>query len=119
MIRARSRGGFTLAEVVIALVVMQIGLAAALGMLALAQRHIRRAKALEVAGSVAAGLADSLWQTDSAAAGFCERSGVTARWAPSARGLRLEVVSSAGDTIRFEGPLPVAFDDVGAGGDAG
>ena len=105
MSRVRFTAGFTLAEVVIALVLLQIGLAAALGLLASAERTMRRAEFLEYANTIASGLADSLWQMPSVSEGALQRGGVVARWAPWVDGLRLEVVSPAGDSVRLEGGL--------------
>jgi len=105
---ARSAWGFTLVEVVIALVLLQVGLAAALGLLALAEATMRRAESLEHANTIADGLADSLWGEVVVSEGAIERGGVSARWEPSTKGLRLEVISRAGDTIQLEGPFPRA-----------
>ena len=109
MNRAGRARGFTLAEVVIALVLLQVGLAAALGLLASAEATMRRAESLEHANTIADGLADSLWREAAVSEGAIEWGGVVARWEPSLNGLRLEVISGAGDTIQLEGPFPRAL----------
>ena len=57
---ALGRGGFTLVEVLVTLVILQIGLLGAMGLMGVSHRLLDRAVRLEWAVSVAEAVADSL-----------------------------------------------------------
>ena len=63
------RRGFTLIEVVVALVVLEIAFVGVAGVLRLASSTLARAEALETAVAVAEGVLDSLKQADVVEAG--------------------------------------------------
>ncbi|MEM7417445.1 MAG: hypothetical protein AAF389_18280 [Gemmatimonadota bacterium] len=70
----------TLVEVVVAAVVLQIGLMAALSTLVVASRVLREAEEAERAVNVAAWLVDSLASGADTLGGTVSHPGLTARW---------------------------------------
>ncbi len=72
--------GFTLIEVVVALVVLEISLVGAAGMLELASSTLARAEALESAVAVAEGVLDSLKQAASVEPGARSFGGGDVVW---------------------------------------
>ena len=90
------RTGFTLAEVVVATVILEVGLLGALSLVVLAARTLEDARRLETAVVVASGLADSLELAGPITAGSGVRSGRASRWAPDSAGFTVRV-QVAGD----------------------
>jgi Tfp pilus assembly protein PilV len=79
---ARTRRGLTLVEVIVALVVLEVGFLAVVGTLTLAGRLVTRAELLHAASQDAAALADSLVRAGASGSG--ERLTARARvsWSP-------------------------------------
>ena len=104
---ARARAGFTLVEVVIALILLELGLVGCAQTLVLAQRHMAAAEGLHLATQRAAGVADSLLAAPAAAAGEAVEPWGTLRWAPGAGGLMLRAEDRSGRRV-LEWWLPLA-----------
>lgn len=87
------REGFTLAEVIVALVILQVGMIGCLGMLVVAHRRLALAERLHTATQAAAGVADSLFAAGAAGAGLAAGEAVatwvTVRWEAGEGGVRL------------------------------
>ncbi len=83
----RSRGGFSLVEVVVALVVFEVGLLGVLAMTLQAQKALRAAVALESASRAVEWLADSLSFTGWGGPGSIETEQGLIRWTREADGL--------------------------------
>jgi Tfp pilus assembly protein PilV len=66
--RTTAKGGFTLLEVVVALLVLEVALVGLVGTLVLAASTLTRAETIEMAVASADGLLDSLARADTAAA---------------------------------------------------
>ena len=91
----RAWGGFTLLEVLVALVILEVGMLAAAGTLLLAARTLTDATLLERAAADAAALADSLLSASDGGGGEAGRPGYTLVWEPRDGGWRIRAV--AGD----------------------
>lgn len=74
------RGGMTLVEVLVGLVVLQLGLLAAISLSTLAARFAQRAARTEHLVTVLAGVADSLSTLDSPGSGRARHAGVDVVW---------------------------------------
>jgi Tfp pilus assembly protein PilV len=96
--RASRVDAFTLVEVVVALVVLQVGILAALGVLVLAARTMTRAQTLERVVWRASALRDSLEAVDGVTEGRDSTAAVRAWWVPSGTGFTL--------TVEGEGVVP-------------
>jgi hypothetical protein len=97
------RKGFTLAELLVAFVLLQVGLLASAGLILLAQRSLLRAE-LTVRAALEAGLAgDSLLRVGESGtgAGSVDRSWGDVRW---------EMTAGEGGTIRLWGILAPGAD---------
>ena len=99
------RSGFTLVEVLVSLVVLEVGLMGALGLLLLATRATARAARVEAATAAATSIADSLLSAPSVSAGAGERNGRAARWAPVPTGVVVRVEIDPGDSLEIFGPV--------------
>lgn len=86
---ARSAGGFTLVEVLVALAILEVGMMAAAGTLLLAARVMAEAARTERAAADVAALADSLLAGAGASGSEVERPGYRLRWERSGAGWRL------------------------------
>jgi Tfp pilus assembly protein PilV len=94
------RGGFTLLEVVVALVVLEVAVVGLVGSLVLAAAHLRRAETLEMAAASAEGLLDSLSRADSAAADTFAYSGGTIAWSVDDSGrVSVRALDATGDVV--------------------
>lgn len=87
MVTPRRGAGFTLLEVLIAFVVLEVGLLGAVGVLVLASGSLSRAALLERAFAEAAQVADSLSRRGGAPSGEVVRDGWRVRWETDAGGL--------------------------------
>ena len=83
----RSRGGFSLVEVLVALVVLEVGLLGALSMTLQAQKTLLAAVALESASRAVEWLADSLSSAGWGGPGSIETEQGLIRWTREADGL--------------------------------
>lgn len=77
---SRARTGFTLVEVVVAVVVLAVGVLGAVAAGTMAARLLREAEAAEAAVAVAGGTADSLLQRADAGTGEATADGYRVRW---------------------------------------
>lgn len=68
-LREVTRGGFTLIEVMVTLVILEVAVVGVAGLLVLASQTIDRARLLELALAAAVPVADSLLRADSIIAG--------------------------------------------------
>jgi len=94
------RRGFTLLEVVIALLVMELAVLGAVGVLTLASRTLARAEHLERAAAAVEGVMDSLTAEPEPTDGGLVVAGATISWAVDATGeLALVALGVAGDTL--------------------
>jgi Tfp pilus assembly protein PilV len=100
MTRTR-RSGFTLVEVVVATVVLELGILAALSLVTLAIRATQRAVRTEHLITVLADVADSLAMLDSVPPGRVLRQGVEVRWTGEGAGTVLESSWFGADTVRL------------------
>jgi Tfp pilus assembly protein PilV len=90
--------GFTLIELVVALLLLEVGVMAAAGTLTIASRSLAEAEHLEQAVVEAEGVLDSLAGADSAVAGSRAYEGGVVEWTVDAAGIvLLRVVSSEGE----------------------
>ena len=78
----RRAGGFTLLEVVVGLVVLEVALLGAVGTLTLAQRLLSRAELLHLATQGTAEVADSLENAGAVQAGALITDWGRVRWSP-------------------------------------
>lgn len=100
---------FTLVEVLMAMVVLEVGFLGVLGTLVLAARTMRRAESLERVVTEAGLLYDSVAGITTAGSGEVSAVAGRLRWTVSADGaLRIEVLAP-GDSVLFflEGRTPV------------
>ncbi len=81
------RDGFSLMEVMIALVVFVVGLLGAVGMTLQAQRTLEKARALDTAARVVATVADSLFLNGWSGAGARMADRGEVRWSSQAGGV--------------------------------
>ena len=97
-----ARRGFTLIELVMAMVLLAIGLMALTGALAVALRETAFARVQHAALRRAEAVADSLVLHGVVTAGSVERPGFTVRWAPESCALGTCVrlhAAAGGDTL--------------------
>lgn len=94
---ARS-GGQTLVEVAVALMVLEVGSVAVVGLLVEAGREVRRAAETERGAGEAAAVVDSLLDAGSSSPGTRWRGGIEVRWWVEGERLRVEAGSPA-DTV--------------------
>ena len=94
------RPGFTLLEVVVALLVLEVAVFAAVGTLALASSTVGRAETLELAVAAAEGVLDSLSAGLTPGEGERVFRGGVVRWTGSGDGtLSVAAMDMAGDTL--------------------
>lgn len=94
------RNGFTLLEVVIALLFLELAVIGAAGMLGLASSTLGRAEALERAASRVEGALDSLNVAPGAGDGSATFAGGEVRWVVREGGdLRIVALRATGDTL--------------------
>ena len=103
------RGGFTLIEVVVAVLVLQVGMLGALGMLVVAARTLTRAETLTWAVAEAEGVADSLVAASNPVAGGRPVRGGSLEWSVAGSGVTVRFVDEAG------GGFEVHAERIGAG----
>jgi prepilin-type N-terminal cleavage/methylation domain-containing protein len=83
----RPRSGFSLIEVLVALVVLEVGLVGCAGTLVLAQRQMAAAERLHRATQAAAAAADSLLARDAVGSGESSGSWGRVTWSPADGGV--------------------------------
>jgi len=94
------RQGFTLLEVVVALLLLEVGVIGALGMLTLSSRALGRAERLERAVAEAEGVLDSLAGSIPSDDGARAYDGGELRWSLLSGGeIHLVAVGPSGDTL--------------------
>ncbi len=98
-VRRRRPGGFTLVEVVVGLLVLQVGILAALGVLLLATRTMTRAQTLEAMAWRASAVLDSL----ATVAGRDTAGRVRASWHPDPPGFSIAVEGEGVPVLRLHG----------------
>jgi Tfp pilus assembly protein PilV len=107
--------GFSLVEVVLALLVFQVGILGAVGMMVLAQKSMNRAEVRVRAVLEAEWVADSLARAGSSGSGSLDRSWGKLGWAPAthgAGGLMVVATGPLSDTLAnvlVLPPLPDSF----------
>ena len=92
----RPRSGFTLIEVLVALVLLEVGLVGSIGTLVLAQRQMATAERLHWATQATASKADSLLARDAVGAGESAEWWGRVTWSPAEGGVRLRAEDGAG-----------------------
>lgn len=92
----RVRSGFTLVEILVALVVLEVGLLGVVGTLVLAARTLTRAEVHERGVAELEQLWDSLRWVEAPGSGARERPWGVATWAPRDGGLSLEFLGGDG-----------------------
>jgi type II secretory pathway pseudopilin PulG len=97
----RGRGGFTLLEVVVALLVLEVAVVGLVGSLVLASATLTRAESLERAVATAEGVLDSLAATAIVLAGSVPHSGGgMVRWSVDDSGMvHVEATAASGETL--------------------
>lgn len=95
--------GFTLVEVVVGLLVLQVGLLAALAVVVLAARTMTRAQTLEATAWRASALRDSLGAVDRITGGSDTTGTVRASWAPTTSGFDILVEAPGVPPFRLSG----------------
>lgn len=94
------RRGFTLLEIVIALLVLELAVIGAVGLFVLASATLVRAERIERAAALAEGVLDSLVLERSPVAGEAIHGGGHVRWKVGPEGeLSLFALGPAGDTL--------------------
>lgn len=99
MTRACGRAGFTLTEVILALLVLEIGLLAVAGLVSLSHRTLNRAVRVERAVAAMQAVTDSLARLGTVDEGESSRFGPTIRWRQEGgehglRWIRLEALAT-------------------------
>jgi prepilin-type N-terminal cleavage/methylation domain-containing protein len=94
-----TRRGFTLVEILIAMVVLEVGLLAVCGTLWLAARTLTRAEALERAVAALEGVYDSLAAGPSAPDGARSTPRGRVVWTSAGVDLHLVFLDTTGDTV--------------------
>jgi Tfp pilus assembly protein PilV len=95
-------GGFTLLEVVVSLLILEVAVIAAAGTLVVASRSLGEAEHLERAVLEAEGVLDSLAGAPSAASGSRGYPGGYVEWTVDGQGEVVLRVRSAEDEVRLE-----------------
>jgi prepilin-type N-terminal cleavage/methylation domain-containing protein len=105
------RGGFTLLEVVVALVILEVGVLGAAGTLLLASRTLTRAERLERAVAYAAAVLDSLSAGARPGAGARAHFGGEVRWSVDSTGaVKIAALAGVADTLlAFSGVVPAVM----------
>lgn len=89
------RGGFTLVEVIVAVVLLSVGLLASVSMVSLAARTLGEARRVSLAGAAAESLTDSLLRSGrTGASGMREYPWGVLRWGPGERPGESRVVAT-------------------------
>ena len=94
-----SRSGFTLVEILVALVVLEVGLLGVVGTLWLAARTLTRAEILERGVGVMEGVYDSLSSETAPSDGWRPSPPGQVRWSVSGRDAHLALLDGRGDTL--------------------
>lgn len=101
------RAGFTLVEILVALVVLEVGLLGVVGTLWLAARTLTDAEILERGVTIMEGVYDSLSGERTPTDGARPSPPGQVRWRVQGRDVHLDLVGAAGDTLaRVETRLP-------------
>ncbi|MCG6954802.1 MAG: prepilin-type N-terminal cleavage/methylation domain-containing protein [Gemmatimonadetes bacterium] len=96
-----NRKGFTLVEVIVAIVVLEVGLLGVVGTLVLAAGNMRRAVSLERAVTEVELVYDSLTSAPSSGSGTASVPGGRLRWSVSTDGtVRVDALASS-DSVLF------------------
>jgi hypothetical protein len=95
-------------EVLVSLVILEVGLLAALSVGTIATRTMIRATRLELAVAAGTALADSLSVTPGVTDGTAVRNEVGARWSRATEGWLIRVEIGPGDSIELLGALTPA-----------
>lgn len=107
MVKRPHKGGFTLLEVLVAFVLLELGLLGSVGLLLVASRSLTRAVLVERAAGEAAAVADSLSRNAVRGVGEVLREGWRVAWEPVGGGsLRVMAMPADGDVRE---PLAVLF----------
>ena len=106
MSRGRARAGFSFVEVLVALVVLEVGLVGCAGTLVLAHRHMAAAEHLHHATHAAAAVADSLLAAGTMGAGQASEVWGDLRWSVAEGGLLLRAEDASGAPL-LEWWIPV------------
>lgn len=97
--RAAGSGGFTLIEVMITLVILEVAVLGVAGFLVLASQTLERARSLELALAAAAPIGDSLVRADSIVTGAASSGGLELRWTGAGSDAVIHVTRDASDTV--------------------
>ena len=98
------QAGFTLIEVIVAFVVLQVAIAGALGTLARATELLRRAEQIEAAITVSQGVLDSLlWSESIDVDGRRSFRNIEVEWSISGPSVVVTGVVPTGERIRLSG----------------
>jgi type II secretory pathway pseudopilin PulG len=100
-VRGEGAGGFTLLEVVVALMIVQVGIIGSLSLMVLASHTVTRAEQVERAVAVAAALADSLSTAAGIDSSEVEEAGLHSVWFGAPSRFEVWVEAESGDTIRL------------------
>jgi Tfp pilus assembly protein PilV len=106
MTRSTSTSGHTLVEVIVALLVLEVGLLGATGMLVLASASMRRAGLIEEGAAQAAEVADSLERIEQRGSGSVERGVWRITWEPAGPMTRVRAELESGGAAPVELRLP-------------
>jgi hypothetical protein len=98
--------GHTLVEVIVALLVLEVGLLGAMGMLVLASASLRRADLQEEGTAQAFQIADSLSLLGSRGSGTVERGPWRIEWEPAGDVTRVRAALAVGGTAAVELRVP-------------
>ena len=96
---AGARRGFTLVEVIVALMVLELGLVGCVATLLLAARVLNEARRLHVATQTATGVADSLLAGRASGGGERLAEWGRVRWTPGADGMDVRAEDRWGGTL--------------------
>lgn len=104
--KPRAGSGFTLVELLVAMVLLQIGLLASAGLVVLAARSLARAAELERAVTLVEGMADSLTSGPWHGAGERRVPPFQVRWSEVRDGFRVEALPLDVDTALVTVTVP-------------
>jgi Tfp pilus assembly protein PilV len=104
---ARARAGFSFVEVLVALVLLEVGLVGCAGTLVLAQRQMTAAENVHHATHAAAAIADSVLAAGPVGAGEASEAWGAVRWSVEEGGLLLRAEDGSGARL-LDWWIPVA-----------